>query len=229
MSKTSAIPTPTPTTTPTPTDAVPPLRQAAAARALSERQASHAAEVTSLIEAAYRLIRRQGVVEPGVREVVAEAGLANRSFYRHFATKDEFWLVLLEDILIRLTGMVAEAMEAQAEPVGRVKAWMATVLDQAVDPDTFLVGRPFLLHGARLREAYPEVYRAIGSALLDLLEGAIREAAESGQVHSPDPRADARSIFHLALSTMQSHVLDRTVPSASERAAVIGFALRALR
>ena len=58
-----------------------PLRRAAGARALSVRQAEHDAEVTTLLEAAYRLIRRRGVVEPGVREVVAEAGLANRAFY----------------------------------------------------------------------------------------------------------------------------------------------------
>jgi len=35
-------------------------------------------------------------------------------------------------------------------------------------------------------------------------------------------------IFHLALSVMQSHVLDKAVPSATELEAVMGFAFRAM-
>ena len=138
-----------------------PLRRAAGARApVHARQAEHDAEVTTLLEAAYRLIRRRGVVEPGVREVVAEAGLANRAFYRHFATKDEFWLVLVEDVQARLAAEVRAAVMAQKDPVNRLKAWMNTVLEQPLDADVALVGRPFVVHGARLREAHPEVYLA---------------------------------------------------------------------
>lgn len=206
----------------------PPLRLAAATRALAQRQAQHSTEVTRLIEAAFRLIRRQGVVEPGVREVVAEAGLPNRSFYRHFATKDEFWLVLLEDNLAHLTADVAKAMQAASDPLQQVEAWMLTIFSQATDPEAIAVGRPFLMHGARLRDAHPEVYRATGSALLDLLEQAIHDAAASGLVRSDDARGDARAIFNLCLSVMQSHVLDRTLPSPNEQARVMGFAFRAL-
>jgi AcrR family transcriptional regulator len=168
------------------------------------------------------------VVEPGVREVVAEAGLANRSFYRHFATKDEFWLVLLEDNLAQLTADVAAAMQAVPDPLQKVEAWMLTMFSQATDPQAIAVGRPFLMNGARLRDAHPEVYRATGSALLDLLERAIHDAAVSGAVRSEDVRGDARAIFHLCLSVMQSHVLDRTLPSPNEQARVMGFAFRAL-
>ncbi len=208
---------------------VSPLRRAAGARALSVRQAEHDAEVTTLLEAAYRLIRRRGVVEPGVREVVAEAGLANRAFYRHFATKDEFWLVLVEDVQARLAAEVRAAVMAEKDPVDRLKAWMNTVLEQPSDADVALVGRPFVVHGARLREAHPEVYLTTGAVLLDILEEAIASATEGGQLHSDDPRADARSIFSLTMFVMQSHVLDRTIPSPTEKAAIVGFALRALQ
>ncbi|MCW2620592.1 MAG: regulatory protein TetR [Frankiales bacterium] len=206
-----------------------PLRRAATVRALADRQAGHAAEVTRLVEAAYRLIRRHGVVTPGVRELLAEAGLASRSFYRHFPSKDDFWLVVVEDLQAHLTARVTEAMQAQPEPEDRVRAWMVTVLDQSADADAALVGRPVLVHGARLREAYPDVYRATGAALLDLLEQAIRDAVACDQLHSVDPRADARAIFHLVMTSMQSHVFDRTVPSAAEHAAVVDFAFRALQ
>jgi AcrR family transcriptional regulator len=105
-----------------------PLRRAAGARALSVRQAAHDAEVTTLLEAAYRLIRRRGVVEPGVREVVAEAGLANRAFYRHFATKDAFWLVLVEDVQARLAAEVRAAVTPKLRADNKPGAWNRFVI-----------------------------------------------------------------------------------------------------
>jgi AcrR family transcriptional regulator len=206
-----------------------PLRRAAVARALADRQAGAELEVTRILEGAYRMIRRDGVVEPGVRELLAEVGLSNRSFYRHFATKDEFLLVLLEDIQGRLTADLAARMAVHAQPQARIRAWVLGVLDQAVDPATATLGRPFLVHGPRLQEAYPDVYRATGAELLGLLEGAIRDAVADGRVVSADPHGDARAIFHLVFSVMQSHVLGRTAPATSEQEALLDFAVRALR
>jgi AcrR family transcriptional regulator len=186
--------------------------------------------VTRILEGAYRLIRRDGTVDPSLRGLLAEVGLANRSFYRHFATKDEFLLVLLEDVQNRLTAFLAARMQdAGDDPVERVRAWVLGVLAQADDPDTAALGRPFLVQGPRLREAHPDVYRSSGGAMLDLLSTAIADAVAAGRMRSEDPRADARAIFHLALSLMQSHVLDRTAPTPAETAAVVDFALRAMR
>jgi AcrR family transcriptional regulator len=199
------------------------------ARALATRQAGAEAEVTRILEGAYRLIRRDGTVEPRLRDLLAEVGLANRSFYRHFSTKDAFLLVMLEDLQSRLAAFVTERMAGCTEPVDRVRAWIDSVLEQAVDEESATLGRPFLVHGARLQEAYPAVYRGSGHALLQPLEVAIADAVSAGQLHSTDPRADARVVLHLVLSVMQSHVLDRTVPSPEEHAAVLSFALRAMR
>lgn len=211
------------------TDSAPPLRRAAVARSLATRQAGAAAEVALLLDAAYRLIRRDSVVEPRMREVLAEAGLATRAFYRYFQSKDEFLLVLLEDLQARLVAATEAAMAVHDSPLDRVRAWVLTVLDQAVDEDSRTLGRPFLVHGARLREAYPGVYRSSATALIDLLELAIREAAVAGELRSADPHTDARAIFHLVMNVMQSHVLDRTIPPPEEHESVLDFALRALR
>lgn len=206
-----------------------PLRGAAVARALNARQAEAEAEVARILEGAYRLIRREGTLEPSVRELLAEVGLANRSFYRHFSSKDHFLLVMIEDTQQRLTESLGIRMAAQPTPVDRVRAWILGVLEQAADSEAATLGRPFLVHGPRLREAYPEVYRATGAAMLDLLEEAISAAVASRKMRSPKPRADARAIFHLTLSVMQAHVLDRTVPSDQEKQDVLDFALRAMR
>ena len=66
-------------------------------RALSERQQSYAAEVRELIEATYRVIADTGDFAPPVRAILAEAGLSNPAFYRHFKSKDELLLVMLDE------------------------------------------------------------------------------------------------------------------------------------
>lgn len=120
-------------------------------------------------------------------------------------------------------------MAAETSPRNQVRAWILGVLEQASDPEAAALGRPFLVHAGRLREAYPEVYRATGAAMLDQLGAAIAAAAGVRQLRSADPRSDARWVFQLVLSVMQSHVLDRTAPTPEESAAVLDFALRALR
>jgi AcrR family transcriptional regulator len=206
-----------------------PLRQAAVARALHIRRTGAQAEVTRILEGAYRLIRRDGTVEPSMRDLLTEIGISTRSFYRHFPAKDDFLLVLVEDLQARLTATIAQRMAAEPEPAARVREWLLGILDQAVDPETAVLGRPFVVQAARLREAYPDVYRTTGVALLGLLQRAIDDAVDAGHLHSSNPRADARVIFHLTMAVMQSHVLDRTIPTQSEQDAVLDFAFRALR
>jgi AraC-like DNA-binding protein len=74
-----------------------PLVQRAINRSLSERYASAAGEVGRIIDATYRVFERTGTFDPRVREILSEAGLSTQAFYRHFASKDELLLVVLDD------------------------------------------------------------------------------------------------------------------------------------
>src|SRR4051794_24789532 len=74
-----------------------PRLQRAVARAVSGRVASATHDVERLVEATYRVMRQGGTVEPRVREILLEAGLSTQVFYRHFRSKDDLLLVVLDD------------------------------------------------------------------------------------------------------------------------------------
>src|SRR5947199_263952 len=51
-------------------------------------------EERALVEAAHRAMRRNGFSGATVADILAEAGLSTRAFYRHFASKDELLLAM---------------------------------------------------------------------------------------------------------------------------------------
>ena len=49
-----------------------------------------------ILDTAYQLISRRGVRDVGVEEVIAKAGIAKATLYRHFASKTQLVLAVLE-------------------------------------------------------------------------------------------------------------------------------------
>ncbi|MGV0793507.1 TetR/AcrR family transcriptional regulator [Mycolicibacterium sp. XJ1819] len=204
------------------------LRDQAVARSVSERRDAADAAVGHLLQAAKDLIRDTGSVDLSLRELLDRAGVGTRLFYRHFESKETFLLVLLEDLFNELSAHIADAMAGARGPRRKVSAWVRGVLDQS-QPDIAALGRPLLIHAARLNSLYPESYRAVGLKLIEMLTDAITAGVATGEFHSSDPRADARAGFFLTLSVMQSHVLEGTTVSRAEATAITGFILRALQ
>lgn len=77
---------------------------------------------------------RKGSVEgekARVADIVAEAGLSNEAFYKHFRSKDALVEALLDDGAQRLYGYLAHQMAKESTPEGKVKRWVVGVLGQA--------------------------------------------------------------------------------------------------
>jgi AcrR family transcriptional regulator len=203
------------------------LRWKAIDRGLAERRAAAGLTVGQLLQAAQRLIRRDGNIDLPLRDILDEADVSTRFFYRHFGSKESFLLVLLQDLFDQLADHVAQSVGAATDPHCGIIAWVNGVLDHA-EPETASLGRPLLVHGARLNHQFPEAYHAVDHALMRLLTGVIEDGVARGIFHSPKPHADARAIFLLSLSVMQAHVLSGTTASLEERDHISGFALRAL-
>jgi AcrR family transcriptional regulator len=77
-----------------------------------------------ILDTAYELISRRGVRDVGVEEVIAKAGIAKATLYRHFPSKDKLVLAVLEQREERWTlGLVeAEARRRGASPEERLLA-----------------------------------------------------------------------------------------------------------
>lgn len=77
-----------------------------------------------LLAAAYTLFSRQGIGAVGVDTIIAEAGVAKMSLYRHFESKEGLVLAFLERREQRWTleWLEAEVMRRAPDPEGRLLA-----------------------------------------------------------------------------------------------------------
>src|ERR1700735_1531852 len=101
-------------------------------RPLSKREDQYASEVRRLLDAALEVIRRCGTSSrPRVADIVAEAGLSNDAFYRHFRSKDALVTAVLQDGGERLQSYLAQQMAKESTPEGQVRRWVRGVLSQA--------------------------------------------------------------------------------------------------
>jgi AcrR family transcriptional regulator len=108
------------------------VRVSAAQEALARREAAYAEEVRRLLDAGLEVMRRCGTASrPRVADIVAEAGLSNDAFYRHFRSKDSLVAALVDDGALRLRSYLDHQMAKEPTPEGKVRRWVEGVMSQA--------------------------------------------------------------------------------------------------
>ena len=206
---------------PTLTPAVEGIERSVAARTLRDRSDAYAEEVRRLVDATYAVMRRTGGMDPRVADIVAESGLSNQAFYRHFRSKDELLLAVLDDGQRRLVSYLQTRM-ARAEPgAPRVQAWIEGVLEQARNVDAAANTKPFAVDGARLAERFPEEHARSRDLVVEPLRAAVEDAGG-------DPAFDPDAIYDLAMGRATDAIARGERPSREEVAHLVGFALRAI-
>lgn len=156
-------------------------------RTREEKQAETRAR---LLEAAARVLHREGFRGASVEKIADEAGYSHGALYSNFAGKDELFLALAEALVAERTGETA-AVHAGDEPfadqaVAAADTWMRRL---RADPATVILRLEFALHAAR----DPRLRAALAAregALTDLLE---RLIAEHGPP-SPLPPAELAQV-----------------------------------
>jgi AcrR family transcriptional regulator len=186
-------------------------------RALSDRQEAYSAEVQELIEATYRVIGDTGDFSPPVRAILAEAGMSNPAFYRHFKSKDELLLVMLDEGRYQLATYLGHRVEAVKDPNEKVAEWIRGVLAQASDPDAARRTRPFFADIARLHSSFPDEQQRSEQQLIGQL------AALLGQRSST-----ATIIYTLVFGALGRYLQAQSVPTDDEVDAVVEFVLAGL-
>jgi AcrR family transcriptional regulator len=189
-----------------------------ARRGVAEREQAYAEEVRRLLDAAFSVMRASGELEPRVSDIVRESGLSNQAFYRHFSGKDALFLAVLEDGQRQLVEYLERRMRDVPDGIPRVRRWVEGVLEQARNRDAAERTRPFAVNGTRLRDRFP----AESGQAAELLLAPLREAIA---VFGGDAERDADAIYHLAMGSMNEHLLNRTTPSGDDIAHIVQFAL----
>lgn len=188
-------------------------------RPLEARWAVYEQEVRRLIDATYRVVERTGSLDPTMRDIMRESGLSNQAFYRHFRSKDELLVAMLDDGRRRMAAYLDHRMSSAPDAAGKVAAWIEGVLAQAGDPIAAARTRPFVAHQDRLADLFPTEQRDSIEAMLRPLREALAGAP------TPNPPADALAIYRLTLATLHDHLRTGTAVAPEDRAHTVRFAL----
>ncbi len=175
-------------------------------------------ERRALIEAGLVALRRKGNDGCTVADVLAEAGLSTRAFYRHFASKDELVLAIYEQDARATQAKLRDRMRAAETPVAAIDVWIDETLALAFDPRRARRTRPLAHEGLRLQAAFPKQFAAIVAGVIDPLAAVLAELG--------DPRAerDARSLHAITWAIVEERLAGGAVTREEAAAHVRRFA-----
>ena len=125
-----------------------------------------------------------------------------RTFYRHFAGRDELLLALVEEDARTGAAVLRDAVgHRRTTPLGAAQSCVETLCDLVVTGSGYasLLVREHL----RLGEEHPEELRAALAPLLDVIEERLVAAAEAGSLRAVD-RFDAATVLSLVLTHVQN-------------------------
>ena len=86
-----------------------------------------------ILKATLQVLRRNGGEEATVTDILAEAGLSTRSFYRHFETKEDVIRALYERDAVSFGAHLGRRVEATSGPLEALSAWVTEMLGMAYD------------------------------------------------------------------------------------------------
>jgi AcrR family transcriptional regulator len=189
-----------------------------AQRRLAEREAGYTTEVRRLLDAGLEVMRRCGTeARPRVADIVAEAGLSNDAFYRHFPSKEALVAAIIEDGSTRLESYLTHQMGKAKSPRDQVRVWVEGVMSQAADHEIAASTLAVMWNGAAV-STRPSTTAPL-ARLLD---------ASFAALGSSDPEADAALAAHAVVGVLSDFLWSQTRPTRKQITHVTEFCLRAI-
>jgi AcrR family transcriptional regulator len=172
------------------------LRAARRARETSRRAGRDPVE--KLIAAGQRLAidgERDGSFT--VKQLADDAGVALQTFYRHFGSKDELLLAVLEENVadgVRDMEMIAAR---QSDPLERLRELIQLPIRMSTEPDAFRRLRFHARERQRLAVLYPSDVEAVFAPYRRLMERQIAEVERQTGLAAADPAHDADVVMRI--------------------------------
>ena len=110
------------------------LGEQVAKGSVAGRRDRYEREVVALIRAVHRLTRRRTYAETTVSEILDEAKLSTRAFYRHFSSKDELLVAVFEYETALVVDQLATAIDGAGDAAARFDRWLDWYLSLLSDP-----------------------------------------------------------------------------------------------
>lgn len=197
-------------------------------RTLALRREAARGEVERLVRAAFTMIEQSGGLDPKVSDILAEAGLSNQAFYRHFRSKHELLVAVLDEGIRGLSDYLGARMDAATDPVAAIREWVRGMAAQAQDPAGAKASRPFALARGRLAEAFPEEVARSRAQLTAPLRAALEAARAAGTLAAVAPEQDAEALYHLMMGWIEARLVEGRIPEAAEVERLEAFVMSGL-
>jgi len=198
-------------------------------RALAGQRAAYAREARLLVQATLRLIRERGVLEPSVAAIVRAAGLSNQAFYRHFRSKHELLVAVLDEGIRLLAAYLEQRMARAGSPSEQVREWLLGVCEQALSPRGAEATRPFAVGRSEIAARHPEEVARSERQLTEPLRRALEAARTAGELPGADPSRDTETLYHLAMGWLEARLEEATAARREDAERLVAFALAGLR
>lgn len=173
-------------------------------RGRPRRFSSHT-ERQILLDAAVRVMSKNGYDGTSVNDVLEDAGLSTRAFYRQFDSKHELLMALILRERDRVAYHLERAAKSADGPLAAVEAWIDAFLDLLYNPEiaptTAIFTAPSVLASYTLATSLPEMQRMFCPPLIR----ALRAGHRAGVLDSPRPEADAYCIHALLHAALDVH------------------------
>jgi len=187
------------------------------------------AERQSILNAAVRVMRRNGYAQAQIGDILAEAELSTRAFYRHFESKDDLLLALYRADAAAVAARLRARVAAAATPQAQLEAWVDETLSIGYDrrraDRAAMLGADVVRRTAGFAEENARANAAIAASLREVLA----EGTARGAFPRCVPDEDAPTIHALTWRLVAEAIAGRaTLDEDAARAHVRRFCLPAL-
>jgi AcrR family transcriptional regulator len=186
-------------------------------------------ELRRLFEATLAVMQHNGYTDVAVADILAEAGMSTRSFYRHFESKDQLVCALYrheaEQVAERLTARVSGA----ATPLAALDVWIEEIMSLGYHrrkaARVAVLGSP----GAMRAEGYADESERAMKLLTAPLQAVLADGLRDGTFPLADPASDAPLVQSVVWTAAGLNPLREPVRSREEAfRAARSFCWRAL-
>jgi AcrR family transcriptional regulator len=182
----------------------------------------------SIVAAASKAVREEGVRGLSVAQVLSRAGLGTRAFYRHFDSKDQLVSAVFLDMARAETRRLRKRMATATDPVDAVVAWIDGRLDLAFSDQVKSDLRQMSLEAQSQMFAAPEVIGAAYAEILIPLVEQLERGRQLGCFTGVDPAADAMSIQGALWASVERQWATGDCDRGDVRRSMLRFCLRGL-
>lgn len=158
-----------------------------------------------IMAAALKIFARRGIIGTKLSMIAVEAGISQGLLYHYFASKDELFVMLIQQAIQESNDSIKKIYQLPGSPLEKLRT--LSQIDQ--EGQLYFL----LIHQARTSDGVPEqakqliAQHSMDSYVIDILEPLFIEGQEKNEFASGDPRKLISAYFTVltALMTLNIH------------------------